>query len=155
MKEKKKKGQAQLYLERIEKLEKQICRKKDKAALYRSKAGSTTASMNPSGASGGGNRDKLGGWMDAALDLEEEIKEDERMLKDWINEAYALLNQIKNDQYYKMLEMHYLRYMTFDQIAPMIDCTYRNTLYVHGRALQVFDKLLEEYKREHAARYEA
>lgn len=143
----KKKGQAQQYLERIENLETQIDRKKDKAERLYCLATKCTSSMSAGGAAGGGNRDKMAP-SDAGMDLQAEIDQEKEKLRAMISEACDLLARVPGKAHYDVLYKHYIEYKSFEQIAVEMGYTYRNALYLHGRALQAFDKVLEEYKKE-------
>jgi hypothetical protein len=143
----KKKGPAQQYLERIESLETQIDRKRDKMERLYCLATKCTASMSQSGAAGGGNRDKMAP-SDASLDLEKEIDQDKAKLRAMISEACDLLARVQDQKHYDVLYKHYIEYKPFEQVAVEIGYTYRNTHYLHGRALQAFEKVLEEYRKE-------
>ena len=146
-KNQKEKGQAQLYLEQIEKLEMQIDRKKDKAERLYCLATKSTASMSAGGAAGGGNHDKAGGAMDSHMDLAAEIDRDEAKLKTLICEVYDLMEGFP-ERHYKVLKYRYLDYKKFDDIAKEMGYSYRNVTTLHGRALQLFGKALEEHKRK-------
>lgn len=142
----KKKGPAQQYLERIESLETQIDRKRDKMERLYCLATKCTSSMSASGAAGGGNRDKMAP-SDASLDLEKEIDQDKEKLKAMISEACDLLARVPGKAHYDVLYKHYIEYKSFEQVAVEMGYTYRNAHYLHGRALQAFEKVLEEYNR--------
>lgn len=143
----KKKGPAQQYLERIESLETQIDRKRDKMERLYCLATKCTSSMSQSGAAGGGNRDKMAP-MDANIDLQAEIDHDTVNLRHVISEACDLLARLPYKPHYDVLYKHYIEYKNFEQAAAEMGYTYRNVHYLHGRALQAFDKVLEEYKKE-------
>ena len=146
-KRKKEKGAAQIYLEQIEHLKIQIDRKKDKAERLFCLATKSTASMNASGAAGGGNPDKMSGVADGYMDLKKEIDQDERRLKSMICEACDLLARLTNKQHYDVLRYKYLQFMPFTQIAVDMKYTYRGICILHGRALQEFEKVLEAQRR--------
>jgi hypothetical protein len=154
-KRKKEKGKAQLYLEQIERLKIQIDRKKDKAERLYCLATKSTASMNASGAAGGGNPDKMAGAADGCMDLKNEIAQDEKQLECLVNEACDIMARLTDKKHYDVLRYKYLHFMQFTQIAVDMRYTYRGICILHGRALQEFEKALEEYKRDLAARYEA
>lgn len=154
-KRKKEKGAAQIYLEQIERLKIQIDRKKDKAERLYCLATKSTASMNASGAAGGGNPDKMGGVADGYMDLKKEIDQEEKRLECLISEACDILARLTSKQHYDVLRYKYLHFMQFTQIAVDMKYTYRGICILHGRALQEFEKALEEHKRDLAARYEA
>ena len=144
-KRQKDKGPAQLYLERIGELEKQIDRKRDRMERLYCLATKCTPTMSTGGGSVGGNSDKMAP-SDASMDLEAEIVRDRETLKAMINEACDLLEQVRDERYYKVLYKHYIEYKAFEEIAVETGYTYRNAHYLHGRALQVFGRLLEEYR---------
>lgn len=144
---KKKKSPAQEYLEKIRNQETQIDRKRDKMERLYCLATKCTASMSASGAAGGGNRDKMAP-VDANIDLEAEIDQDKAKLRDMISEACDLLARVPEKKHYDVLYKHYIEYKSFEQVAVEIGDTFRNAHYVHGRALQAFGKVLEEWRRK-------
>ncbi|MBP3427133.1 MAG: hypothetical protein J6M47_02590 [Clostridia bacterium] len=131
------------YLERIKRLDKLIDRKLDKAARLYSLATKITPTMSESGGGGSGNQDKVSAAMDKWIDLNAEINRDVEQLADMQSEAYELLYKISNQEYYDVLEMHYLQYMTFEQIGAKKGCSRRWAEKLHGRALEVFGKILK------------
>lgn len=148
-KRKKEKGPAQIYLERIEALKTQIDRKKDKAERLFCLATKSTATMNASGAAGGGgNPGKMAGATDGYMDLKKEIDQDEKMLEGMVSEACDLLARLTNKQHYDVLRYKYLHFTQFTQIAVDMKYTYRGICILHGRALQEFEKVLEEHQKE-------
>ena len=84
--------------------------------------------------------------MDKYMDLSKEIDRDIAELADMQGEVYALLYKITNQEYYDVLEMHYLQYMTFEQIGAVKRCSRRWAEKLHGRALEVFDRILKAEK---------
>jgi len=134
---------AKKYLERIKQLDKLIGRKKDRAARLDALAKKITPTMSEGGGSGSGNQDKVGNVTCMLLDLKEEIKKDGETLADMQRDAYELLYKINNEEYYDVLEMHYMQYMTFEQIGAKKGCSRRWAEKLHGRALEVFGKILK------------
>lgn len=147
-KRKKEKGQAQIYLERIEALKIRIDRKKDKAERLYCLATKSTASMNASGAAGGGNPDKMAGATDGYMDLVNEIYEDEKELGRMISEASDLLARLPEKKHYDVLRFRYLHFKSFAEIAVDWKYSYKGICILHGRALQEFAKVLEEHQKE-------
>lgn len=152
---KKEKGPAQIYLEKIRKLDVQIeCLEQEKHML-KDMALRVTPSMSGGGGSSGGNQDKLGSAVTRIIAKEEEI---DRAVDELINlkqEASTLLARLDDPAHIKVLHGRYIQYKSFESIAAEMGYTYRNVCYLHGRALQAFGKALEDNKRELAARYEA
>ena len=78
-----------------------------------------------------------------------EIERDKVKLKGMISEACDLLARVPGKAHYDVLYKRYIEYQSFERIAVEMDYTYRNVHYLHGRALQAFDKVLEEWRRKH------
>lgn len=139
-------SEAQEYLSRIKRQDKMIDRKVDRAARLYALALKTTPTLSDTGAMGGGNQDKLSNAMDKYMDLQAEIDRDVDELIEMQSEVYGLLCQIRNQKYYDVLEMHYLQYMTFEQIGVKMGYSRRWAEKLHGRALEVFGKVLKAKK---------
>lgn len=139
-------SEAQEYLSRIKRQDKMIDRKVDRAARLYALALKTTPTLSDTGAMGGGNQDKLSNAMDKYMDLQAEIDRDVDELIEMQGEVYGLLCQIRNQKYYDVLEMHYLQYMTFEQIGVKMGYSRRWAEKLHGRALEVFGKVLKAKK---------
>ena len=137
---------AKEYLGRIKALDQQINRKRDRAIALKALALKVTPTLKDAGAMGGGKQDKISKAMDKYIDLSAEIDRDSDELVDMQNEAYALLGHIRNQRYYKVLEQHYLKYKTFEQIGVEMGCSKRWAEKLHGRALEVFDRVLKAQK---------
>ena len=139
----KKKGPAQLYLEKIRKLDVQIdCLEQEKISLQ-SLATRITPSMSGSGGSAGGNQDKMGDAVARIIDKKREIDSAVDALIDLKEEASALLARLDKPEHLKVLHKRYIQYQSFETIACDMGYTYRNVHYLHGRALQAFGKLLK------------
>ena len=137
---------AKEYMGRIRDFDRSINRKLDRALALKALALKVTPTLKDAGAMGGGNQDKLQSAMDKYIDLNNEIDMDVDKLVAMQDEAYALLGQIRNQKYYKVLELHYLKYQTFEQIGVAMDCSRRWAEKLHGRALEVFDRVLKAQK---------
>lgn len=142
-------SKAKEYLERIGKHDKAIEKKMDELTSLDSLVKRITPVMNTTGASGGsGNQDKLGDTIAKIADLRGEINRDVDILVDMKREAYYILRMLKNENHYKVLEMHYLQYMPFEHIAVELHCSKRWAEKLNGRALQAFGKVLEGCRRQ-------
>lgn len=135
---------AQEYLEQIEMYDAMIDEMVAEVDQLKAKAYKITSTMQDVPTFGGGAGDKVGDGATALVDLAREIDEATDRFVDLKREAAGLLRQIRKAKYYKILSMRYFRYMPFQQIASAMGCNVRNAQKMHGRALQVFDKLLEE-----------
>lgn len=146
---KEKTREAKAYLGRIRELNRTIDRKLDRATTLKALAMKTTQAMKDAGSMGSG-ADKISGAMNKYIDLSAEIDRDIDRLVEMQQEAYALLGKIRNQKYYTVLDMRYLKYKGFEQIGVEMGCSRRWAEKLHGRALEVFDKVLEEEKRRKA-----
>lgn len=144
----KKKGPAQQYLERIRKLDTQIdCMVEERNSL-KDLALRVTPNMSGSGGSSGGNQDKMGSAISRIVDKDAEIDGAVDALLRLKHEAGALMARLEDAAHYRVLHERYIQYKSFEQIAAGMGYTYRNAHYLHGRALQAFAKVLEEYRKE-------
>lgn len=140
-------SEAKEYLERIKWYDVLIDSKLEELATLNSVVKRITPVMNTTGGgSGSGNQDRLGDTIAKIVDLQEEINRDVDMFVDMKREAARLLKKITKAEYFKVLHKHYVLYKSFEQIAMEMKYTYRGVCYVHGRALQAFDKVLREHK---------
>lgn len=141
-------SEAKEFLERIKWYDVLIDSKLEELASLQDVAKRITPVMKTGGGSGGtGNQDRLGDTVAKIADLQEEINRDVDIFVDMKREAAALLKKIKEPEYFKVLHKRYVLYESFERIATELNVTYRAVCYMHGRALQAFDKVLEEYNR--------
>lgn len=96
--------------------------------------------------SGSHSQDKLGDTVAKIADLRDQINRDVDAFVDLKKEAAAKLAQIENPDYYKVLHLRYIRNFTFERIAIEMNYSYRGVCYLHGRALQAFEKVMEKEK---------
>lgn len=102
-----------------------------------------TQTLKPVMVSGGGPH---GGFTDASdrlIDLEREIDREVDRFVDMKREADALLRQLDNEQHYKVLKRHYILFESLEKIAGDMNYTYRWICILHGRALQCFQRVLD------------
>lgn len=105
-----------------------------------------TQTLNPVKVSGGGTNEGFTGASNRLLDLEDEINREVDRFADLKREAGELLKQLDDPKHYEVLHRHYILFESFEKIAVDMDCTYRNACYLHGRALQVFQKVLDRHE---------
>lgn len=138
-------SEAKEYLERIKWQDVLIESKLEELYTLQDMAKRITPVMNTAGAVAGGNQDKLGATIAKIVDLQEEINRDVDILVDKKREATALLKKVGKPEYYRVLHKKYILFESLEQIATEMRYSYRGICYLHGRALQAFDKALEEH----------
>lgn len=104
-----------------------------------------TQVLNPVKVSGGGMNEGFTGASDRLLDLEEEINREVDRFADLKQEAGDMLKRLEDPKHYEVLHRHYILYESFERIAADMSYTYRNICYIHGRALQVFQRVLDKH----------
>ena len=63
-------------------------------------------------------------------------------------EIAETINQVRNENYRLILEMRYLGFHTWEQIADTLHYTVRWVRKMHARALDVVDAILKEHQHE-------
>ena len=140
-------SEAKEYLEQIKWYDVLIDSKLEELATLNSVVKRITPVMNTTGGGASGNQDRLGDTIAKIVDLQEEINRDVDMFVDMKREAARLLKKIAQAEYFQVLHKRYVLYESFEKIATEMNYTYRGVCYVHGRALQAFDKVLEVHRK--------
>lgn len=94
--------------------------------------------------SGGGNQDKIGSAVAKITDLQAELNRDIDHFVDLKREAASKLGKVTKAEYYEILHKRYFEYQSLEQIAVSMNYTYRWIRRLHGRALNVFGKIMNE-----------
>ena len=94
--------------------------------------------------SGSGNQDKIGNAIAKITDLQNELNRDIDHFVDLKREAAAKLGKVTRAEYYEILHKRYFEYQSLEQIAVSMNYTYRWIRRLHGRALNVFGKIMNE-----------
>lgn len=143
----KKKGPAQIYLEKIKWLDVMVDSKLEELCKLDSKVKRITPVMSTTGAGGSGNPDRHGDAIAKIIDLQNEINRVNDEFVELSKEAGELLKRISKPEQYQVLHKRYVLYESFEDIAVEMRYSYRHICNIHGRALQAFEKVLEEHKR--------
>ncbi len=77
------------------------------------------------------------------IDLEHEIDEEIDRLVDLKQEIVSLIKKVKNPEYQTLLELRYLNFKTWEQIATEMHYSIQHTFRIHDKALS----LLRIFKR--------
>lgn len=144
-------SEAKEYLERIKRCDVKIDAKLEELQTLDSMVKRITPILKDTGAGGGsGNQDKIGDTVAKIVDLQNEINADVDMFIQMKREASVLLDKLSKPEYYQVLHKRYILYKSLEQIAAEMHYSYRNACHVQGRALQAFDRALEEKRLEDA-----
>lgn len=137
---------AKRYLQQIMRLDTKINR--DIEELHRLKAMVTkiTPTLKPDVVSGGGSQDKLSDAVAKIVDLEAEINREIDRLVDARAAVTATIDKVEDARLHTVLNMRYVQFKTFEQIAAEMNYTYRWVCIMHGRALQEVEKIINPEK---------
>lgn len=75
------------------------------------------------------------------IDLESEINADLNRLIDLKHEIITVVKCIDSPEYQTLLELRYLCFKTWEEIAVEINWSIRQVYYMHGEALKQVDKI--------------
>lgn len=137
---------AKEYLQGIKKANERIDAKLKKRDHLQSMRYKITQTMKQDVVSGGGTNGGFSNASDELIDLEREIDAAVDHYVDLLREAEAMLEQVENQNYYDVLRKRYWEYASIEKIAVDMGYSYRNVCYLHGRALDVFQKALDAHE---------
>lgn len=138
---------AKEYLKRVEEADTMIDEMLKERDQLRGMTTRITQQLKPVIVTGGGMQGGFTNASDKIIDLERRIDSEIDRFVDLKAEALELLAKVceKNTKHYQVLHRHYILYESFEQIAVDMGYVYRNVCYLHGRALQTFQKVLDEH----------
>jgi DNA-directed RNA polymerase specialized sigma subunit len=134
---------AKAFLMKIELLDAHINNRINDLHELKSLVTKITATISQVSVSGSGNHDKIGDSVAKIVDLQDEINQKIDKYVDLKREISALLEKIQDPDQVKVLHKRYFEYKPWEQIACEMGYSYRNVCYIHGKALQAFEALME------------
>ena len=96
----------------------------------------------PSGSHSSG--DKLGAAVAKIIEAEERLDEQITMLIATEREVERTINSVKDSIMRKLLYERYINGKTWEQIAVMLNYTYRRITQLHGNALLIVEQIMNE-----------
>lgn len=78
------------------------------------------------------------------IDLENEILNDVSELVDLKREIKNAVNQVQNEKYRTLLELRYLNFLTWEQIAVNLNFSIQHTYRIHDEALKKISIFLKD-----------
>lgn len=134
---------AKRYLQQIRRLDTKINR--DIEELHRLKAMTTkiTPTLKPDVVSGCGTQDKLAEAMSKIIDFEAEINREIDCFVDARKAVTATIDKVEDARLHTVLNMRYVQFKTWEQIACYMGRSYQWVCKLHGTALQVVEKIIE------------
>ena len=131
------------YLSQAYRIDQRINSKLEQVQSLRELAEKATSTLSDIPCSGNGNKQKMESVIVKIIDLENEIDEEIGKLIDLKQEIVSLIKQVKNPEYQTLLELRYLNFKTWEQIASEMHYSIQHTFRIHDKALS----LLRIFKR--------
>lgn len=131
------------YLSQAYRIDQRINSKLEQVSSLRELAVKATSTLSDTYSSGNGNKQKMEGVIVKIIDLEHEIDEEIDRLVDLKQEIVSLIKKVKNPEYQTLLELRYLNFKTWEQIASEMHYSIQHTFRIHDKALS----LLRIFKR--------
>lgn len=124
------------YLGQAYRIDKRINSKLEQIVSLRELATKATSSLNDTPVSGSRNTHSMEGFILKMVDLETEINQDIDTLIDLKREIMSLIKQIQNTEYQTLLELRYLCFKTWEQIAIDLGYSSKHVFYIHDKAIE-------------------
>lgn len=142
----KEKNPAQEYLLQVKLCDAHINNKLEELAQLKALATKITATWKQDAVSGGGSGDTLGNTVSKIVDMQNEINAAIDEYVDKKNEVKRTIEQVTNPDQLNVLLKCYILHESLEQIACEMGYSYRNICYIHGRALQAVETVMEGEK---------
>lgn len=91
----------------------------------------------------GGKPGNIGDIAVEIVELKAKIKEDSAALARLLTEIRGVINQVHNADEKLLLNLRYLEFKKWEDIAPIMGYTIRQTTRIHGRALKKVENVLK------------
>jgi len=124
------------YLSQAYRIDQRINSKLEQVQSLRELATKATATLNDSPVSGSRNVHSMSDIIDKMIDLEAEINADIDRLVDLKREIVTVIKRVENPEYQTLLELRYLCFKTWEEIAVKMGYASRNVFNLHEKALK-------------------
>lgn len=133
---------AKEYLSQAYRLDRRIDSKLEQLSALRDTTTKATSVMNDVVVSRSRNMQSLQDTIAKIVDMERELDHDIDQLVDLKRDITRLIKLVNNPQYQLILEMRYLTYKSWREIADQLEVDERYIYKLHGLALKEFEKNL-------------
>ena len=138
----KKKSEAQIFLERVEKLDALIENKQIEQRQWEELAYRITANMEGERVQSTGSKSKMADAVDMCMAISDEISDTiDKLIADK-QKVIRVIEQVYSPTHYKILHLRYIQYMELNDIAEYLDKEYSAITTAHGRALKQVQAIL-------------
>lgn len=143
-----KKSEAQIFLEQVEKLDARIRNKLIEKQQWKEIALGVTASMDGERVQSSGAKSKMANAVERCVDAEAEI---DRLIDELVDTKKSVIQTIEmldSATEYKLLHLRYIQFMPLKYIADDWNVEYTTVTTTHGRALKNVQRILERNASE-------
>jgi hypothetical protein len=140
----KKKSDAKIFLEQVEKLDNLIECKQIEKQQWHDLALSITASMGGERVQSSGSQSKMADAVTKCVAMEDEIARVIDTLIATKSEVVHTIEQVDNPTWYKLLHMKYIQHLELITIADNLNSSYDWAKSTHGRAVKAVQDILEK-----------
>lgn len=124
------------YLAQAYRIDQRINSKLEQIVSLRELATKATSTLSDTPPSGSRNVHSMEGIIVKMIELENEINADIDVLVDLKKEIMSIIKKINNPEQQTLLELRYLCFKTWEQIAVEMRYSIQNAYKVHDRALE-------------------
>lgn len=135
---------AKKYLGQAYRIDQRINSKLNQAKALRDLTTRVTSALGTEPVSGSRNVHKLSDTIGRIVDLEKEIDSDIDRLVDLKRDIMATIGKVQNPSCLTLLELRYLSFMPWDEIASEMNFSLRWVHILHAKALAIVDRILGE-----------
>ena len=143
-----KKSEAQIFLEQVEKLDARIRNKLIEKQQWKDIALGITASMDGERVQSSGSKSKMANALDRCIDTEAEIDSLIDELVDTKKKVIQVIESLDNAVEYDVLHRRYIQHQDLQEIADHYGYEYGWATTTHGRALKGVKDILERRNSE-------
>ncbi|AND85581.1 DUF1492 domain-containing protein [Clostridium tyrobutyricum] len=140
---------AKQYLSQAYRIDQRINSKLEQIVSLRALAAKATSTLSDTLPSGTRNVHSMEDIIAKMVDLENEINADIDTLVDLKREFVFIIKKISNPEYQTLLELRYLCFKTWEQIAVEMGYGLRYIHKLHGKALENCEMNLKEDTKRH------
>lgn len=139
-----KKSEAQIFLEQVEKLDARITNKLIEKQQWKEIAMGITASMDGERVQSSGAKSKMANAVERLVDAEAEIDSLVDELIDTKKKVIQTIERLDSAFEYTILHKKFIQYKTLEMIADEMNKSYTSITTAHGRALVNVQRILDE-----------
>ena len=138
---------AKEYLNQAYRVDQRVNSKLHQLESLKDMATKATSTLGTEHVSGTRNVHRLADTIDNIIALENEINDDIDHLVDLKRDVMKTLSQVHDTNCLMLLELRYLSFKSWDEIADEMDFGSRWVHILHSKALAAVDKILEKNER--------